>query len=33
MATGDLIIAWLFLRQADIAQSKLANAGTRYRVL
>jgi len=27
MATGDLIIAWLLLRQADIAQSKLANAG------
>ena len=27
MATGELIIAWLLLRQADIAQSKLANAG------
>jgi len=27
MATGDLIIAWLLLRQADIAQSKLATAG------
>jgi hypothetical protein len=27
MATGDLIIAWLLLRQADIAQNKLANAG------
>ena len=27
MATGELIIAWLLLRQADIAQTKLANAG------
>jgi hypothetical protein len=27
MATGDLIIAWLLLRQADIAQNKLADAG------
>jgi hypothetical protein len=27
MATGDLIIAWLLLRQADIAQIKLADAG------
>jgi alkylation response protein AidB-like acyl-CoA dehydrogenase len=27
MAAGELIIAWLLLRQADIAQSKLANAG------
>jgi hypothetical protein len=27
MATGDLIIAWLLLRQADIAQNKLSNAG------
>ena len=27
MATGELIIAWLLLRQADISQSKLANAG------
>ena len=27
MVTGELIIAWLLLRQADIAQSKLANAG------
>ena len=27
MAVGDLIIAWLLLRQADIAQSKLASAG------
>ena len=27
MATGELIIAWLLLRQADIAQNKLANAG------
>jgi alkylation response protein AidB-like acyl-CoA dehydrogenase len=27
MATGELIIAWLLLRQADIAQSKLVNAG------
>jgi alkylation response protein AidB-like acyl-CoA dehydrogenase len=26
MAAGELIIAWLLLRQADIAQSKLANA-------
>jgi alkylation response protein AidB-like acyl-CoA dehydrogenase len=26
MATGDLIIAWLLLRQADIAQNKLAGA-------
>ena len=27
MAAGELIIAWLLLRQADIAQSKLATAG------
>jgi len=27
MAAGELIIAWLLLRQADIAQSKLSNAG------
>jgi hypothetical protein len=27
MATGDLIIAWLLLRQADIAKIKLADAG------
>jgi hypothetical protein len=27
MASGELIIAWLLLRQADIAKSKLANAG------
>jgi alkylation response protein AidB-like acyl-CoA dehydrogenase len=27
MAAGELIIAWLLLRQADIAQNKLANAG------
>ena len=27
MATGELIIAWLLLQQADIAQSKLANPG------
>jgi len=27
IATGELIIAWLLLRQADIAQTKLANAG------
>ena len=27
MAAGELIIAWLLLRQADIAQSKLASAG------
>jgi alkylation response protein AidB-like acyl-CoA dehydrogenase len=27
MAAGELIIAWLLLRQADIAQTKLANAG------
>jgi hypothetical protein len=27
MATGDLIIAWLLLRQADIAQNKLVDAG------
>ena len=26
MATGDLIIAWLLLRQADIAQNKLVGA-------
>ncbi len=27
MATGELIIAWLLLQQADIAQTKLANPG------
>jgi hypothetical protein len=27
MATGDLIIAWLLLRQADIAQIKLTDTG------
>ena len=26
MATGDLIIAWLLLRQADIAASKIGSA-------
>jgi alkylation response protein AidB-like acyl-CoA dehydrogenase len=27
MATGELIIAWLLIQQADIAQTKLANPG------
>jgi hypothetical protein len=27
MATGELIIAWLLIQQADIAQVKLANPG------
>jgi hypothetical protein len=27
LTAGELIISWLLLRQADIAQSKLANAG------
>ena len=28
MAVGDIITAWLLIRQADIAAEKLPNAGT-----